>query len=145
MFQIIDGKKISQEIKDELKEKVSALKTQGKTICLAVIQVGSDPASSVYVGNKKKACAYIGIESLSYELTEETTEQELLDLVKKLNADDAVNGILVQRPSRLMNRRSFRPLRRRRTSMDFMRKAWGRSAWAAGALCRARRLALSSF
>ena len=73
MFQIIDGKKISQEIKDELKEKVSALKTQGKTICLAVIQVGSDPASSVYVGNKKKACAYIGIESLSYELTEETT------------------------------------------------------------------------
>ena len=98
MFQIIDGKKISQEIKDELKEKVSALKTQGKTICLAVIQVGSDPASSVYVGNKKKACAYIGIESLSYELPEETTEQELLDLVKKLNADDAVNGILVQRP-----------------------------------------------
>ena len=98
MFQIIDGKKISQEIKDELKEKVSALKTQGKTICLAVIQVGSDPASSVYVGNKKKACAYIGIESLSYELTEETTEQELLDLVKKLNADDAVNGILVQLP-----------------------------------------------
>ena len=100
MFQIIDGKKISQEIKDELKEKVSALKTQGKTICLAVIQVGSDPASSVYVGNKKKACAYIGIESLSYELPEETTEQELLDLVKKLNADDAVNGILVQLPEK---------------------------------------------
>ena len=84
MVQIIDGKKISQEIKDELREKVSTLKAQGKTICLAVIQVGSDPASSVYVGNKKKACAYIGIESLAYELPEETTEQELLDLVLSL-------------------------------------------------------------
>ncbi len=98
MYQIIDGKKISQEIKDELREKVTALKGQGKQICLAVIQVGSDPASSVYVGNKKKACAYIGIESLAYELPEETTEQELLDLVQKLNADDGVNGILVQLP-----------------------------------------------
>ncbi|MDE6220132.1 MAG: bifunctional methylenetetrahydrofolate dehydrogenase/methenyltetrahydrofolate cyclohydrolase, partial [Lachnospiraceae bacterium] len=98
MYQIIDGKKISQEIKDELKEKVAVLKEQGKNICLAVIQVGSDPASGVYVGNKKKACAYIGIESLAYELPEETTEQELLDLIQKLNADDKVNGILVQLP-----------------------------------------------
>ena len=68
MTQMIDGKKISQEVKDELKEKVAALKAQGKTFTLAVIQVGADPASSVYVGNKKKACAYIGIESLAYEL-----------------------------------------------------------------------------
>jgi methylenetetrahydrofolate dehydrogenase (NADP+)/methenyltetrahydrofolate cyclohydrolase len=98
MYQIIDGKKISQEIKDELKEKVAALKAQGTNICLAVIQVGNDPASSVYVGNKKKACAYVGIESLSYELPEETTEEELLTLVKKLNNDDKVNGILVQLP-----------------------------------------------
>lgn len=98
MYQIIDGKKISQEIKDELKEKVSALKAEGKSICLAVIQVGNDPASSVYVGNKKKACAYIGIESLAYELPEETTQDELLDLVRKLNNDDKVNGILVQLP-----------------------------------------------
>jgi len=98
MYQIIDGKKISQQIKDELKETVAVLKDQGKHICLAVIQVGNDPASSVYVGNKKKACAYIGIESLAYELPEETTEQELLDLVQKLNADDKVNGILVQLP-----------------------------------------------
>lgn len=98
MYQIIDGRKISQEIKDELKQQVAELKAQGKSICLAVIQVGSDPASSVYVGNKKKACAYIGIESLSYELPEETTQQELLDLVRKLNADDKVNGILVQLP-----------------------------------------------
>lgn len=98
MYQIIDGKKISQEIKDELKEKVAALKAEGKSICLAVIQVGNDPASSVYVGNKKKACAYIGIESLAYELPEETTQEELLALVRKLNGDDKVNGILVQLP-----------------------------------------------
>ncbi|MFG6369425.1 MAG: bifunctional methylenetetrahydrofolate dehydrogenase/methenyltetrahydrofolate cyclohydrolase FolD [Lachnospiraceae bacterium] len=98
MYQVIDGKKISQEIKDELKVKVAALKEAGKEICLAVIQVGSDPASSVYVGNKKKACAYIGIESLSYELPEETTQQELLALIEKLNVDSRVNGILVQLP-----------------------------------------------
>lgn len=98
MYQIIDGKKISQEIKDELKEKVAGLKEQGKNVALAVIQVGNDPASSVYVNNKKKACAYIGIESLAYELPEETTEQELVELVEKLNADDKVNGILVQLP-----------------------------------------------
>ena len=65
---------------------------------MAVIQVGKDPASSVYVNNKKKACAYIGVESLAYELPEETTEQELVDLVEKLNQDDEVNGILVQLP-----------------------------------------------
>lgn len=98
MPQIIDGKKISQEIKDELKEKVAALKQEGKEAALAVIQVGDDPASSVYVNNKKKACAYIGIRSLSYELPAETTEQELLDLVETLNRDDSVNGILVQLP-----------------------------------------------
>ncbi|MBQ5851371.1 MAG: bifunctional methylenetetrahydrofolate dehydrogenase/methenyltetrahydrofolate cyclohydrolase FolD [Lachnospiraceae bacterium] len=98
MYQIIDGKKISQEIKDELRDKVADLKSQGKDICLAVIQVGNDPASSVYVGNKKKASAYIGIQSLSYELAEETTQQELLDLIEKLNADSKVNGILVQLP-----------------------------------------------
>ena len=98
MAELIDGKKISQEIKDELKEKVAELKEQGISICLAVIQVGNNPASTVYVGNKKKACAYIGIESLAYELPEETTEEELLDLVKELNAKKEVNGILVQLP-----------------------------------------------
>lgn len=98
MAQIIDGKKISQEIKDELREKVASLKEEGKEAALAVIQVGNDPASSVYVGNKKKACAYIGIRSLSYELPEETTEEELLALIEKLNADASVNGILVQLP-----------------------------------------------
>ena len=98
MAQIIDGKKISTEIKDELREQVSALREQGVHICLAVIQVGSDPASGVYVGNKKKACAYIGIESLAYELPEETTEAELLELIGELNGRRDVNGILVQLP-----------------------------------------------
>ena len=98
MYQIVDGKKISQEIKDELKEKVAAMAKEGKKVALAVIQVGNDPASSVYVRNKKKACEYIGIESLSYELPEETTEEELVALIEKLNADVGVNGILVQLP-----------------------------------------------
>ena len=98
MAQLIDGKAISKQIKDELKEQVAELSAKGVKICLAVIQVGNDPASSVYVGNKKKACAYIGIDSLSYELPEETTEEELLELIDKLNKDDAVNGILVQLP-----------------------------------------------
>ena len=98
MTQIIDGKKISAEIKDELKEKVTALKAEGKEITLAVIQVGNDPASTVYVGNKKKSCAYIGIRSLAYELPEDTTEEELLSLVEQLNESKDVHGILVQLP-----------------------------------------------
>lgn len=98
MAKLIDGKKISQEIKDELKEKVAALKAEGKTGALAVIQVGEDPASSVYVRNKKNACAYIGIESLAYELPESTTEEELLKLIEELNKKEEVKGILVQLP-----------------------------------------------
>ena len=98
MYQVIDGKKISQEIKDELKEKAAAMAKEGKKVALAVIQVGNDPASSVYVRNKKKACEYIGIESLSYELPEETTQEELLALVEELNKKKEVNGILVQLP-----------------------------------------------
>lgn len=98
MPQIINGKEISQQIRDELKAEVAALAAQGRHACLAVVQVGNDPASSVYVNNKKKACAYIGIESRSYELPEQTTEEELTALVEELNADDSVNGILVQLP-----------------------------------------------
>lgn len=98
MYQVIDGKRISQEIKDELKEKVAAMKAQGEERCLAVIQVGSDPASSVYVNNKKKACAYIGIESIAYELPEETTEEALIGIIGELNERKDVNGILVQLP-----------------------------------------------
>lgn len=98
MAKIIDGKLISKQIKDELKGKVEKLKSEGKEVCLAVIQVGCDPASTVYVGNKKKACEYIGIKSLAYELPEETTEEELLEIISKLNNDDSVHGILVQLP-----------------------------------------------
>ena len=95
MAKIIDGKRISAEVKDECKERV---KREQLDITLAVIQVGNDPASTVYVGNKKKACEYIGIHSLAYELPEKTSEKELLELVEKLNKDDEVHGILVQRP-----------------------------------------------
>lgn len=98
MARLIDGKQISNQIKDELKEEVGRIKEQGIKICLAVIQVGADPASSVYVNNKKKACAYIGIDSRAYELPEDTSEEELAALVEKLNEDTAVNGILVQLP-----------------------------------------------
>ena len=98
MPQIINGKEISAQIKEELKDKVKAMKEDGISVCLAVIQVGDDPASSVYVGNKKKACAYIGITSLSYELPEETTQEELLALIGELNKRKDVNGILVQLP-----------------------------------------------
>lgn len=98
MAQLIDGKRISTQIKDELKEEVKALKEKGILPCLAVIQVGNDPASSVYVNNKKKACAYIGIESKSYELEENTTQETLMHLIDELNEDSSVNGILVQLP-----------------------------------------------
>lgn len=98
MTQIIDGKMISSQIKDELRQKTEELKAKGIGIKLAVIQVGNDPASTVYVGNKKKACEYIGIESLAYELPEDTSEAELIELVEKLNHDVTVNGILVQLP-----------------------------------------------
>lgn len=98
MYQIIDGKKISQEIKDELKVRAAQLRERGVRRCLAVIKVGEDPASGVYVNNKKKACEYVGIQSLSYELPEDTTEEELLKLIGELNGRADVNGILVQLP-----------------------------------------------
>jgi len=98
MAHIIDGKAISLQIKEELKEKAEKLKQEGREVTLAVIQVGEDPASCVYVRNKKKGCEYIGIRSLSYELPKETSQQELLDLVCDLNERKDVNGILVQLP-----------------------------------------------
>ena len=98
MAKCIDGKAISAQIKEEVKERVAALKAQGKEVTLAVILVGSDPASAVYVGNKKKACEYTGIRSLSYELPEETSQEELLSLIEQLNERADVNGILVQLP-----------------------------------------------
>ncbi len=98
MYNLIDGKKVSAYIKDTVKEKTEALKAEGKEITLAVIIVGNDPASRVYVNNKKKACEYVGFRSLEYALPEETTEEELLGLIDKLNADESVNGILCQLP-----------------------------------------------
>ena len=98
MAKIIDGKAISKAIKDEVKQQVEEWKQQGITVNLAVIQVGSNQASTVYVNNKKKACEYTGIRSLSYELPEETTQEELLSLVRELNDREDVNGILVQLP-----------------------------------------------
>ncbi|MCX4351014.1 MAG: bifunctional methylenetetrahydrofolate dehydrogenase/methenyltetrahydrofolate cyclohydrolase FolD [Lachnospiraceae bacterium] len=98
MAMLIDGKAISMQIKDELKQKAAELKAKGINVTLAVIQVGDNPASCVYVRNKKKGCEYIGIGSLSYELPEETSQEELLNLIRELNERDDVNGILVQLP-----------------------------------------------
>ncbi len=98
MSELIDGKVISTQIKSEVKEKVAALNAKGVTVSLAVIQVGADPASSVYVRNKKKACEEVGIRSVAYELPETTTEKELLDLIDELNGRKDINGILVQLP-----------------------------------------------
>ena len=98
MAQIIDGKAVSQTIKDEVKQEVEALSGQGIMVTLAVIQVGDNPASTVYVNNKKKACAYTGIRSLSYNLPESARQEELLALIAELNERKDVNGILVQLP-----------------------------------------------
>lgn len=95
---IIDGKFISQTIKDELRDRVNKLKEEGKEVSLAVILVGNDSASQVYVRNKKKACEYVGIRSLSYELPEKTSEEELLKLIDDLNEREDCQGILVQLP-----------------------------------------------
>ena len=98
MAKIIDGKAISLAIKDELKEKVAEYKNKGIDITLAVVKMGNDPASAVYVRNKEKACEYVGINSRTLALPEETTQEELLNIVRELNEDDTVNGILVQLP-----------------------------------------------
>ena len=98
MIQLIDGKKVAAYIKENLKTEVLQMKENGTEVCLAVIQVGNDPASSIYVKNKKKDCEAVGIRSLSYEISEDTTEEELLALITRLNADEKVHGILVQLP-----------------------------------------------
>ena len=95
---IIDCKQIAEQIKQEIKDKVAEIKKTGDAPSLAVILVGNDPASEVYVGSKKKACEFTGITSYSYDLPAETTEAEILSLIDKLNADPKINGILVQMP-----------------------------------------------
>ncbi len=98
MAKIINGKEISAQIREEIKAEVAELTAKGNRPGLAVILVGDDPASAVYVRNKKKACEDTGIYSRTYELPAETTEEELLALVKELNADPAIHGILAQLP-----------------------------------------------
>lgn len=98
MAKIIDGKAVSAKVKEQVRKEAEVLKEKGVKIGLAVVIVGDNPASRVYVNNKKKACAEVGFESYEYALSESTTEQELLELVEKLNNDDKVNGILVQLP-----------------------------------------------
>lgn len=98
MAKLLMGKEVSDRIKNEMKEQVKKLKSQGINPGLAVILVGEDPASKVYVSNKKKACEYIGINSFEYKLPEETTESELIELIEKLNNDNTVSGILCQLP-----------------------------------------------
>lgn len=95
---IIDGAMIASEIKEDLKKQVEDLKEKGLTPGLAVVLVGDNSASKVYVGNKKKACEYVGIKSFSYELPENTSEDSLLELIDTLNQDKKVHGILVQMP-----------------------------------------------
>lgn len=96
---IIDGKVIAQSIKDQLKQKTAALKAEGKRPpCLAVVLVGNDPASEVYVGHKKKACAEVGIESRSLTLPADISQETLSQHLRQLNADPDVDGILLQLP-----------------------------------------------
>ena len=98
MYKIISGKEVSEAVKLRVADEVKELKENGIEPCLAVILVGDDPASRVYVNNKKKACEFCGIRSLEYVLPAETKEEELIELVEKLNNDKSVNGILCQLP-----------------------------------------------
>ena len=98
MTKIIDGKLISKQIKDEVREETRILEEKGIRLTLAVVQVGEDPASTVYVRNKQKACEYTGIASVKIAMPAETTQKELLSKVRELNEDPSINGILVQLP-----------------------------------------------
>lgn len=98
MTQIIDGKDLADKIKKQLSQEVKEIIDSGKNPCLAVVLVGEDPASQVYVNNKKRNCQEVGIESRVYLLAENTTQSELLQLIDQLNQDEQVDGILVQLP-----------------------------------------------
>ncbi len=98
MSKIINGKEVSAFVKEKVKTEISLLKSKGIDVSLAVILVGENPASKIYVANKKKACEELGITSLEYLLPEETTTEELLGLIDTLNNEKTVNGILCQLP-----------------------------------------------
>ncbi len=95
---IIDGKEVAQKIREGLAAEIAELKAQGKTPGLAVVLVGEDPASQVYVGSKVRACEELGLYSQKWELPADTTQEQLVELIHKLNADDRIHGILVQSP-----------------------------------------------
>ena len=144
-MQMIDGKAVSLAVKTDVRD---AIAKAGITPCLAVILVGNDPASRVYVNNKKKACAFCGIRSLEYALPEETTQEELLDLIDKLNRDPAVNGILTPpstafcASSRCRSRSAKKRLLQRstpkRTLTASITKTWAGFGQTAIGFCRAR-------
>ncbi len=98
MYKLIDGKEISAAVKERVKNEVAMLNDKGISVGLAVIIVGEDPASKIYVANKKKACEQLGIRSMEYALDADTTEEELLELINTLNNEKSVNGILCQLP-----------------------------------------------
>ena len=95
---LIDGKKVASQVREGLLAEIEELKAQGHTPGLAVVLVGNDPASQVYVGSKVKACAELGLYSQKWELSADTTQEELVKLIHQLNADDRIHGILVQSP-----------------------------------------------
>ncbi len=95
---LIDGKKVAAQVREGLLAEIEELKAQGHTPGLAVVLVGNDPASQVYVGSKVKACAELGLYSQKWELPADTTQEELVKLIHQLNADDRIHGILVQSP-----------------------------------------------
>ena len=147
MAQIIDGKAISQTIKDEVKKEVQELSEKGIPVTLAVIQVGEDPASTVYVNNKKRACAYTGIRSLSYNLPESAAQEELLSLIGQLNEREDVNGILVQLPlpGHMDEDAVIEAICPRKDVDGFTRRMWARSASESRALCPVPPRGSSSF
>ena len=118
MATIIDGKKISLEVKAELKEKVEKLKEKNVMPCLAVILAGNNPASQIYVKNKITSCEEVGIKSLAFTFGEDVSEKQLIELIETLNADKTVDGILVAFTKRYKRRGGmlayFRFERRRR-------------------------------
>lgn len=147
MPQLIDGKAIAAQIKEEVKQEVANLRQQGREVCLAVVQVGDDAASSVYIKNKQKACEYVGITSQFYQLAEKTTEEELLSLVEKLNHDNKVNGILVQLPlpAHIDEGKIVLAISPERMQMDFIQRAWEDYVWEQKDLFHALQQELLSF
>jgi hypothetical protein len=137
---IIDGKTIAQQVRSEVAEKVKARVAAGfRAPGLAVVLVGSNPASQIYVGSKRKACEEVGFVSRSYDLPETTSEAELLELIDTLNADSAIDGISSCRPPALIMSKCWSAFRRTKTLTVSTRITWAVCASARRACVRARR------